>query len=149
VRQIRLLRLTRRELETWPWRNCEPTTQSKESGWKPSAFDARASSRPYRRAGVRNRQWQHCHGADARPLPYIPTWAGFLYLAVVLDTFSRRIVGWAMATHLRTELVLQALNLALWQRRPAAVIHHSDQGSQGRFKRSSQHKVLAHRKILV
>jgi putative transposase len=53
-----------------------------------------------------------------------------LYLAVVLDAFSRKIVGWAMATHLRTELVLQALNLALWQRRPAAVIHHSDQGSQ-------------------
>jgi putative transposase len=63
-------------------------------------------------------------------ITYIPTWAGFLYLAVVLDTFSRRIVGWAMATHLRTELVLQALNLALWQRRPATVIHHSDQGSQ-------------------
>jgi putative transposase len=63
-------------------------------------------------------------------ITYIPTWAGFLYLAVVLDTFSRRIVGWAMATHLRTELVLEALNLALWQRRPAAVIHHSDQGSQ-------------------
>jgi len=63
-------------------------------------------------------------------ITYIPTWAGFLYLAVVLDTCSRRIVGWAMETHLRTELVLQALNLALWQRRPAAVIHHSDQGSQ-------------------
>ena len=41
-------------------------------------------------------------------MTYIPTWAGFLYLAVVLDTFSRRIVGWAMETHLRTELVLQA-----------------------------------------
>jgi putative transposase len=49
---------------------------------------------------------------------------------VVLDVFSRRIVGWAMATHLRTELVLEALNMALGQRRPAAVIHHSDQGSQ-------------------
>ena len=60
----------------------------------------------------------------------IPAWAGFLCLAVVLDTFSRRIVGWAMATHLRTELVLAALNMALGQRRPAAVIHHSDQGSQ-------------------
>jgi putative transposase len=48
----------------------------------------------------------------------------------VLDVFSRRIVGWAMATHLRTELVLEALNMALGQRRPAAVIHHSDQGSQ-------------------
>jgi putative transposase len=49
---------------------------------------------------------------------------------VVLDTFSRRIVGWSMATHLRPELVLEALNMALGQRRPAAVIHHSDQGSQ-------------------
>ena len=63
-------------------------------------------------------------------ITYIPTWAGFLYLAVVLDAWSRRVVGWAMATHLRTELVLDALNMALWQRRPEAVIHHSDQGSQ-------------------
>jgi putative transposase len=63
-------------------------------------------------------------------ITYIPTWAGFLYLAVVLDVFSRRIVGWAMATHLRAELVLAALNMAIGQRRPAAVIHHSDQGSQ-------------------
>ena len=63
-------------------------------------------------------------------ITYIPTWAGFLYLAVVLDVFSRRIVGWAMETYLRTELVLKALNMALGQRRPAAVIHHSDQGSQ-------------------
>ena len=63
-------------------------------------------------------------------ITYIPTWAGFLYLAVVMDAFSRRIVGWAMETHLRTELVLAALNMALWQRRPAAVIHHSDQGCQ-------------------
>ena len=71
-------------------------------------------------------------------ITYIPTWAGFLYLAVVMDVWSRRVVGWAMATHLRTELVLDALNMALWQRRPEAVIHHSDQGSQPRFKRSSQ-----------
>ena len=63
-------------------------------------------------------------------ITYIPTWAGFLYLAVVLDAWSRRIVGWAMATHLRTELVLEALNMALAQRRPANVIHHSDQGCQ-------------------
>ena len=63
-------------------------------------------------------------------ITYIPTWAGFLYLAVVLDAWSRRVVGWAMATHLRTELVLDALNMALRQRRPQAVIHHSDQGTQ-------------------
>ena len=63
-------------------------------------------------------------------ITYIPTWAGFLYLAVVLDAWSRRVVGWAMATHLRTELVLEALNMAVTQRRPADVIHHSDQGCQ-------------------
>ena len=63
-------------------------------------------------------------------ITYVPTWAGFLYLAVVLDAWSRRVVGWAMASHLRTELVLDALNMAVGQRRPRAVIHHSDQGTQ-------------------
>jgi len=74
-------------------------------------------------AAAPNRLWV----AD---ISYIPTWAGFLYLAVVLDVFSRRIVGWAMETCLRTELVLKALDMALGQRRPSKVIHHSDQGSQ-------------------
>jgi putative transposase len=63
-------------------------------------------------------------------ITYIPTAAGFLYLAVVLDVWSRRVVGWAMATHLRTELVLDALDLALRRRRPTEVIHHSDRGCQ-------------------
>ena len=63
-------------------------------------------------------------------ITYVPTWAGFLYLAIVLDVWSRRIVGWAMAPHLKTELVLSALNMALAQRRPEAVIHHSDRGCQ-------------------
>lgn len=63
-------------------------------------------------------------------ITYVPTWAGFLYLSVVLDAFSRRIVGWAMANHLKTELVLDALEMALEQRRPDEVIHHSDHGSQ-------------------
>jgi putative transposase len=49
---------------------------------------------------------------------------------VVLDAWSRRVVGWSMASHLRTELVLDALNMAIWQRRPRGVVHHSDQGSQ-------------------
>ena len=62
--------------------------------------------------------------------PYIPTWAGFLYLAVVLDAYSRRIVGWSMATTLAAQLVLDTLDLALLTRRPQGVIHHSDQGSQ-------------------
>ena len=63
-------------------------------------------------------------------ITYVPTWAGFLYLAVVLDAWSRRVVGWAMATHLRTELVLDALHMAFTRRRPTDVIHHSDQGCQ-------------------
>ena len=63
-------------------------------------------------------------------ITYVPTWAGFLFLAIVLDVFSRRVVGWAMATHLRTELVLDALNMAIYRRRPTNVIHHSDQGCQ-------------------
>ena len=64
-------------------------------------------------------------------ITYVPTWMGFLYLAVVLDVYSRRIVGWAMAEHLRTELVLEAVEMALGRRRPLGkVIHHSAQGSQ-------------------
>ena len=63
-------------------------------------------------------------------ITYVPTWAGFMFLAVVLDACTRRVAGWSMANHLRTELVLDALNMALHQRRPASVIHHSDQGSQ-------------------
>jgi len=63
-------------------------------------------------------------------ITFVPTASGFLYLAVVLDAWSRKIVGWSMATHLRAELVLEALEMAIGQRRPDSVIHHSDQGSQ-------------------
>jgi putative transposase len=63
-------------------------------------------------------------------ITYIPTWAGFVYLAIVLDVWSRRIVGWSMRTDLKTEGVLDALNMALAQRRPQAVVHHSDHGCQ-------------------
>ena len=63
-------------------------------------------------------------------ITYVPTCVGFLYLAVVLDVWSRRVVGWAMETHLRTDLVLGALNMAILQRQPEQVIHHSDQGCQ-------------------
>jgi putative transposase len=63
-------------------------------------------------------------------ITYIPTWSGFLYLAMVLDVYSRRIVGWSMEMHLRTELILDALDMAVTLRRPDAVIHHSDRGCQ-------------------
>jgi transposase InsO family protein len=74
--------------------------------------------------------------ADARDVlwvadaTYVPTDEGFLYLAVVLDVFSRRVVGWAMSNHLYTELMLRALDMALSQRRHEGVILHSDQGAQ-------------------
>jgi putative transposase len=64
-------------------------------------------------------------------ITYVPTWVGFLYVAVVLDVWSRKIVGWAMASHLRTELVLDALEMAIWHRQPEpGLVHHSDQGCQ-------------------
>lgn len=103
--------------------------------------------------GVSRRKWlvTTVRAAHARPAPdlvqraftatgpnqlwvaditYIPTWSGTLYLAVVLDVWSRRIVGWAMEMHLRTSLVVAALEMAIAQRRPEGVIHHSDQGCQ-------------------
>ncbi len=63
-------------------------------------------------------------------ITYVPTLAGFLFLAVVLDVFSRRVVGWAMASHMRADLVVDALSMASYRRNPRGVIHHSDHGSQ-------------------
>ncbi len=64
-------------------------------------------------------------------ITYIRTWEGWLYLASVMDCYSRRIVGWAMADHMRLELVVDALEMAVARRKPAGrPIHHSDQGSQ-------------------
>jgi putative transposase len=74
-------------------------------------------------------------------ITYLRTWQGWLYLVAVQDLYSRRIVGWSMADHMRTELVTDALEMALANRRPApGLIWHSDQGSQGGFTRSSQHR---------
>lgn len=64
-------------------------------------------------------------------ITYVHTQEGFLYLAFILDVYSRKVVGWSMATHLRTELVVDALEMALWRRKPnAGLIHHTDRGSQ-------------------
>ena len=65
------------------------------------------------------------------PYTYLPTWQSFLYLAVVVDAYSRRVVGWAMADHLRTGLVLDALAMAVQHRRPTpGLVHHSDHGDR-------------------
>jgi putative transposase len=64
-------------------------------------------------------------------ITYIRTWEGWLYLASVMDCYSRRIVGWAIADHMRKELVIEALQMAVARRRPdTGVVHHSDRGSQ-------------------
>ncbi|MCG3133972.1 MAG: IS3 family transposase ISMxa1 [Planctomycetes bacterium] len=63
-------------------------------------------------------------------ITYVPTAPGFLFLAVVIDAWSRKVVGWRLTDHLRTELVVEALETACAQRRPDGVIHHSDQGTQ-------------------
>jgi putative transposase len=64
-------------------------------------------------------------------LTEVPTWEGKLYLAIVIDCFSRRVVGWSRAEHMRAELVVEALEMAVRSRKPeAGLVHHSDQGSQ-------------------
>ena len=74
-------------------------------------------------------RWSEPHRLD-NDITYVPTWEGFLYLAIVLDVWSLRVVGWVMANHLRTALVLDAFEMALAPRRPESVIHHSDRGCQ-------------------
>ena len=101
---------------------------SRRRGPRTTRRDVQARPAPDRverqfEADAPNRLWV----AD---ITYVPTLVGFLYLAIVLDVFSRRVVGWSMATHLRTELVVEALEMAVEQRRPEAVVHHSDQGCQ-------------------
>jgi transposase InsO family protein len=73
-------------------------------------------------------------------ITYIPTSEGWLYLAVILDLFTRKVVGWAMRDHMRAELTIAALTMAIQRQRPGAgLIHHSDRGSQGGINWSSQH----------
>jgi transposase InsO family protein len=72
----------------------------------------------------------------------LTTWQGFVYVAFVIDAFARRIVGWRVSRPAHTGFVLDALEQAVHQRRPAkgmGLVHHSDRGSQGGFKWSSQH----------
>jgi putative transposase len=77
-------------------------------------------------------------------LTYVRTWEGWVYVAFVLDVFSRLLVGWQLATHLRTDLPLDALEMAIWHRRlrGGELVHHSDAGCQLRLKGSLQHRLL-------
>ena len=80
------------------------------------------------------RQFGHCEEIDRRyvgDITYIATWEGWAYLATVIDLASRKVVGWSLADHMRTDLVEDALTMAFANRRPAeGVIFHSDRGCQ-------------------
>ncbi len=158
LKRVRTIHASSRETYGSPRVHAELRAGGRKHGRKRVARLMRAAGlvgASRRRAGVTTTQ----HDKEARPAPdlvdrnfaatapdqlwvaditFVPTAAEFLYLAVVLDAWSRKIVGWAMANRLRAELVVDALEMAIGQRRPHNVIHHSDQGSQPRFKRSSQ-----------
>ena len=119
VGRKRVARLMRAENLRGVSRRKVPHTTQRKQGARPAPDLVRRNFT----ANAPNRLWV----AD---ITYVATWAGWLYLAVVVDAWSRKVVGWAMDTHLRTALVIDALQMALQQRRPQNVIHHSDQGSQ-------------------
>ncbi len=77
-------------------------------------------------------------------LTYVATWSGFVYVAFVIDAFSRFIVGWQASRSLRTDLALDALEMAIWRRKGdlAGLVHHSDRGSQTGLNRWSQHRLI-------
>ena len=77
-------------------------------------------------------------------LTYVATWAGVAYVCFIVDAYSRRIVGWRVAAHMRTTMVLDALEMARASRgtRLAGLVAHSDAGSQAGFNRSSQHRLV-------
>ena len=76
-------------------------------------------------------------------ITYIATDEGWLYLTVVLDLFSRQVVGWSMQPHMQSSMVTDALRMAWFRRAPDdSVIFHSDRGSQLEFQESSQHQFL-------
>ena len=109
-----------------PWRTTKPDPQAK------------------RRADLVQRDFS-AQGPDQlwlADLSYLRCWEGVVFFAFIIDAFSRRIVGWQFASHMRTDLVLDALRMALGQRSSGAdveLIHHSDRGSQGGLNWSSQH----------
>lgn len=117
----RVARLMRQDrLQARPRRRFRPKTTQVDSSLPvvPNRL-----GRPFQ-AGAPNQTW-------LSDVTYVPTAEGWLYLAVVLDLYSRRVVGWAMDSHLATPLVLSALRLALGRRQPpVAWLHHSDRGSQ-------------------
>ena len=113
-----------------PGRKRPPTTLPGDPADRPSDLLERCFD-----AAAPNRRWV----AD---ITYVQTFAGWVYTAFVMDLFARTILGWQVADHLRSDLALDALEMAIWARRDedlVGLVHHSDRGVQGEFNRSSQH----------
>jgi transposase InsO family protein len=99
-----------------------------------------------------NRQWQFGPPAPNRlwvaDLTYVSTWSGFAHVAVVVDAYARRILGWRVASTMATSMVFDAIEQANWTRQQEGVmdlndvVHHTDRGSQPRFNESSQHRLI-------
>jgi transposase InsO family protein len=100
--------------------------------------------RSHRPEGERDFSAQRPNQLWVADLTYVATWSGFVYVALVIDAFSRFLVGWQAARSLRTDLALDALEMAIWRRQAQldGRVHHSDRGSQLGFKGSSQHRLL-------
>jgi len=115
-----------------PERKRPPTTLPGDPADRPSDLLERCFD-----AAAPNRRWV----AD---ITYVQTFSGWVYTAFVMDLFARRVLGWQVADHLRSDLALDALEMAIWVRRDedlGGLVHHSDRGCQGGFNRSSQHCV--------
>ena len=113
-----------------PGRKRPPTTLPGDPADRPSDLLERCFD-----AAAPNRRWV----AD---ITYVLTFSGWVYTAFVMDLFARRVLGWQVADHLRSDLALDALEMAIWVRRDedlGGLVHHSDRGVQGGFNRSSQH----------
>jgi putative transposase len=119
-------------------------TKRRGKPWRTTKADPEAPRRPD--LVERDFTAQRLHELWVADLTHPRCWEGVLYLAFIIDVFSRMISGWQLAIHMRTELVLDALRIAIGMRGPGAevkLVHHSDQGSQPEFNRSSQRCLFA------
>jgi putative transposase len=111
--------------------------------WRTTKADPAAARRPD--LVRRDFRAQRPNALWVADLTYLRSWEGVSYFAFVIDACSRMVVGWQLASHMRTDLCLDALRMALGLRQPGAdivLVHHSDAGSQPRLNRSSQHRFV-------
>jgi putative transposase len=130
LKRVRTIHASSRETYGVPRVHAQLRAAGEKHGRKRIARLMRVDARPAPDLVDRNFVASQPNQLWVADITFVPTASGFLYLAVVLDAWSRKIVGWSMANHLRAELVIDALEMAIGQRQPGGVIHHSDQGSQ-------------------